>query len=835
MKIPRVSSALNAVDLRQVPPPLLIGERINTQGSRKAKNMVLHDDYDGLVDLGRIQVEDDGAHCLDVCVATTERSDEREFMLKLVKKLSLIIKAPLVIDSTDPETIKAAVTQIPGRPIINSINLEGDGSRFKKLAPLMAKYGLPAIALCIGPDGMAKTPQQKLDTAQLLYETGKRYGLRIEQFIFDVLTFTLATGEEEFLNAGINTLEGIKLVKEKFPESFTTLGLSNISFGLTSPARRIINSVFLHHAVRYGLDSAIVNAKEIVPYIEIDEKEKKLAEDLVFNTHQNALSDLIAYFENVDTHSSAASRKTDVDPAWPAGRRANFRIVHRLKDGIQNDVVSAIADKLEESLTVQDGGDGTLYIDAKPEVTHQGAIRTLNEDLLPAMKEVGDKFGAGELILPFVLKSAECMKAAVGELEKYLIKEEGSSKGKLVLGTVSGDVHDIGKNLVKTIFQNNGYTVYDLGKQVPLQKFLDKIDQVNPDAVGLSALLVATSKQMKLFVEHARKNDMTIPILCGGAAINSNYINRIAKEGGIYAPGMFYCNTMFEGLKVMDVLLSDKKSEFVGDWRQKLENWKDKSAATINPDTLPKSDIKPVQIPSIPKVIGEPIRLKLDQIDMDKVWTLIDKKSLFKLSWGLRGKAGSEFEAAHEEILKEWKSRIIQEKLFEPEIVYGYFKCHNKDRQLLVENPNGDDVELDFPRSTKPEHLCLPDYFGDDDIVAFQVVTVGNKVTEIIDRWNKEDKYTDAYYLHGLAVELAEALAEWINQRIKSEMSLERGGLRFSWGFPSCPDVAQHRLVWKLLQPEKSGMTLTESGQIIPEQSTAAIVVHHPLVKYFVI
>ena len=835
MKIPRVSSALNAVDLRQVPPPLLIGERINTQGSRKAKNMVLHDDYDGLVDLGRIQVEDDGAHCLDVCVATTERSDEREFMLKLVKKLSLIIKAPLVIDSTDPETIEAAVTQIPGRPIINSINLEGDGSRFKKLAPLMAKYGLPAIALCIGPDGMAKTPQQKLDTAQLLYETGKQYGLRIEQFIFDVLTFTLATGEEEFLNAGINTLEGIKLVKEKFPESFTTLGLSNISFGLTSPARRIINSVFLHHAVRYGLDSAIVNAKEIVPYIEIDEKEKKLAEDLVFNTHQNALSDLIAYFENVDTHSSAASRKIDVDPTWPAGRRANFRIVHRLKDGIQNDVVSAIADKLEESLTVQDSGDGTLYIDAKPKVTHQGAIRTLNEDLLPAMKEVGDKFGAGELILPFVLKSAECMKAAVGELEKYLIKEEGSSKGKLVLGTVSGDVHDIGKNLVKTIFQNNGYTVYDLGKQVPLQKFLDKIDQVKPDAVGLSALLVATSKQMKLFVEHARKNDMTIPILCGGAAINSNYINRITKEGGIYAPGVFYCNTMFEGLKVMDALLSDKKSEFVDVWRQKLKNWKDKSAATINPDALPKSDIEPVQIPSIPKVIGEPIRLKLGQIDMDKVWTLIDKKSLFKLSWGLRGKASSEFEAEHEELFKEWKSRIIQEKLFEPEIVYGYFKCHNKDRQLLVENPNGDDVALDFPRSTKPEHLCLPDYFGDDDIVAFQAVTVGNKVTEVIDRWNKEDKYTNAYYLHGLAVELAEALAEWINQRIKSEMSLERGGLRFSWGFPSCPDVAQHRLVWKLLQPEKSGMTLTESGQIIPEQSTAAIVVHHPLVKYFVI
>ena len=834
MKIPRVSSALNAVDLKQVPPPLIIGERLNTQGSRKAKNLVLTDDYDGLVDLARVQVEDDGAHCLDVCVATTERADEREFMLTLVKKLSLTIKAPLVIDSTDPEVIRDTVTQIPGRPIINSINLEGDGSKFEQLAPLMAKYGLPAIALCIGPNGMAKTPQQKLETAELLYETGKKYGLRIEQFIFDVLTFTLATGAEEFLDAGNHTLQGIKLVKEKFPDCFTTLGLSNISFGLTPPARRIINSTFLYHAVKSGLDSAIVNAKEIIPYGEIDEKERKLAEALIFNSHPNALSDLISHFENTTSTAKADSKKADVDPSLPAGKRANFRIVHRLKNGIENDVVSAIAEKLDNDTVVQDT-DGVLSLDAPPEITHSGAIKTLNEDLLPAMKEVGDKFGAGELILPFVLKSAECMKAAVNELEKYLVKEEGASKGKLVLGTVYGDVHDIGKNLVKTIFQNNGYTVYDLGKQVPLQEFLDKIDEVKPDAVGLSALLVVTSKQMKLFVEHARKNKMTLPILCGGAAINSNYINRIAKEDGIYAPGMFYCNTMFEGLKTMDALLSDEKSKFVADWRAKLENWQDKSNAAIDPDTLPRSDVKPVALPPTPKIIGEPIRLKSDQIDMDKVWPLIDKKSLFKLSWGLKGKAGSKLETEHEELLKEWKLRITREKLFEPEIVYGYFRCHNKGRQLLVENPHGDDVEFEFPRSTKPEHLCLPDYFGDDDVVAFQAVTVGTKVTRIIDQWNKEDKYTDAYYLHGLAVEAAEALAAWINQRIKSDLNLTQGGLRFSWGFPSCPDVAQHHLVWKLLQPEKSGMSLTESGQIIPEQSTAAIVVHHPLVKYFVI
>ncbi len=832
MTIPRVSSALKAVDLKQLPAPLIIGERINTQGSRKAKQLVLANDYDGLIDLARTQVKN-GAHCLDVCVATTERSDEREFMLNLVKRLSLEIDAPLVIDSTDPEVIEASIKQIPGRPIINSINLEGDGSRFEKLAPLMAKYGLPSIALCIGPNGMAKTPQQKVETAELLYETGKKYGLKIEQFIFDVLTFTLATGEDEFLDAGKNTLEGIRLVKAKFPNSFTTLGLSNISFGLAPYARKIINSVFLHHAIKSGLDTVIVNAKEIVPYGEIDDKERKLTEDLIFNTHPNALSELISYFEKTGSKSSTSTKKVDVDPSWPPGKRANFRIVNRLKNGIQNDVVSAIADKIGKNELIKDN-DRILSLDVTPEVTHDGAIRTLNEDLLPAMKEVGDKFGAGELILPFVLKSAECMKAAVDELEKYLLKEEGVSKGKLVLGTVYGDVHDIGKNLVKTIFQNNGYTVYDLGKQVPLQKFLEKIDEVNPDAIGLSALLVSTSKQMQFFVEHARKNKMTLPILCGGAAINTNYINRIAKEDGIYEPGVFYCNTMFEGLKTMDVLVSDEKPKLLATWKEKMENWKEKSVSSIDSANIPKSDIKPVKAPT-PKSIGEPIRLKADQIKMDEVWQMIDKKSLFKLSWGLRGKAGSESEEEHEDLLNQWRIRIIREKLFEPEIVYGYFRCHNKDGKLLVENPTGDDLEFDFPRSTKPEHLCLTDYFGEDDIVAFQSVTVGNKVVEIIEQWNKEDKYTDAYYLHGLAVEVAEALAEWINRKIKSELDLEQGGLRYSWGFPSCPDVLQHRLVWKLLQPEKSGMILTESGQIIPEQSTAAIVVHHPKAKYFVL
>ncbi len=838
MATPRVSSALKAVDLRQIPPPLIIGERVNTQGSKKAKRMVLDDDYEGLVDLAREQVKD-GAHCLDICVATTERSDELEFMKRLVKQLSIEITAPLVIDSTDPDVIIAAVRQIPGRPIINSINLEGDGQRFRLLAPIMAKYGLPAIALCIGPKGMAKTPQQKLETAELLYNTGQEYGLKPEQFIFDVLTFTLATGEEEFLTAGKDTLEGIRLVKARFPESFTTLGLSNISFGLIPQARKILNSVFLHHAVQAGLDTAIVNAKEIIPYNDISVKERELADALIFNTRRNALPELVVYYENIG-ETSAKENKIDVDPTWPANRRVNFRVVNRLKDGIQNDVVCAIAESLGDESLVRDR-DGQLYLAAEPSTTHTGAIKTLNNSLLPAMKEVGDKFGSGQLILPFVLKSAECMKVAVSELEKYLLKEKGTSKGKLVLGTVYGDVHDIGKNLVKTIFQNNGYDVYDLGKQVPLQRFMEEIESVQPDAVGLSALLVSTSKQMQLFVDHARKHNMHIPILCGGAAINSNYINRIAKEDHIYKDGVFYCNTMFEGLKTMDMIMSDQRDIFLKEWRDKLAEWKERSNKTIDQTSIPKSKIVPAPLTTDivsslvdRDMINRSIRLDTDEIDIDQVFEMIDKKTLVTMSWGIRGRASAVQEQDIDALFNEWKTKVVNEDLFESKAVYGYFRCHSKDTKLIVDYADGD-ITLDFPRSTKPEHLCLADYFAKDDIVAFQAVTVGNKVADIIEEWNNKDRYTDAYYLHGLAVATAEALAEWINRRIRSDLGLSECGLRYSWGYPSCPDISQHNLVWKILRPEESGMTLTTAGQIIPEQSTAAIVVHHKDAKYFVI
>ncbi len=835
--VPRVSSALKAVDLRQDPPPMIIGERLNTQGSRKAKELVLANDFDGLVDLARAQVED-GAHCLDVCVALTERSDEQEqqFMTTLVKRLSLEVEAPLVIDSTVPAVIEAAIRQIPGRPIINSINLEGDGARFHALAPLMAKYGVPAIALCIGPKGMAKTPQEKVEVAELMYDVGsKQYGLKPWQFIFDVLTFTLATGEAEFSESAKNTLEGIRLVKQRLPDSFVSLGLSNVSFGLAPSARKVVNSVFLYHALKAGLDAVIINARDIIAYPAIDDRQRTLAEDLVFNKHQNALAELISHFEGAKAASSAGKR-VDVDPAWDAGRKCYFRIVNRLKEGIEDDVVRAIADRTRGEHKVK-SDSGRLVLDAAKPQAHEAAVETLNEVLLPAMKEVGDKFGAGELILPFVLKSAECMKAAVAELEKYLIKQEGVSKGTLVLCTVYGDVHDIGKNLVKTIFVNNGYTVHDLGKQVPLQRILEKIAEVKADAVGLSALLVSTSKQMQYFVEHARQNNMEVPVLCGGAAINTSYVNRIAKEGGVYEPGVYYCKTAFEGLKVMNKLMSPEREQFERDWRQKIDRWSDKAAAA--PEQQPHSGVRPVKPPTPPHLCT-PVRIEPSQVDLVQVWKHMNRKSLFVLQWGMKGKGASDQDP--DKLLEQWMHRVTKENLFEPRVVYGYYRCHNLTQgqpgsgRLAVDLPSGKQIVFEFPRSSKNKHLCLADYFGKDDIVAFQSVTAGNKVAETIELWNKQDRYTDAYYLHGLAVETAEAMAEWVNARIRDELKIgPNRGLRFSWGYPSCPDILQHHLVWEILDPSKSGMTLTESGQIVPDQSTAALVVHHPEAEYFVL
>ncbi|HKR72839.1 MAG TPA: dihydropteroate synthase [Candidatus Nitrosocosmicus sp.] len=852
---PKVSSALNSVDLFQLPRPLIIGERLNSQGSKKAKQMVLNNDFDGLIDVARFQVED-GAHCIDVCVATTERSDEKEFMEKLVKRLSLEIEAPLVIDSTDAGVISTALRQIPGVPIINSINLEGDGSRFTDISPLMKKYGAPAISMCIGPDGMAKTSSEKVSVAGLIYDKAMAIDLKPWQLIYDVLTFTLATGEAEYINSASQTLQAIKLVKEKFPKVLTTLGLSNVSFGLPTEARKFLNSVFLYHAIQNGLDSVIINPKDIIPYPQINQSDKEKCEDLIFNNSNDALAELISHFSSKGTLQSSSDQKQkqdstlELDTTWDAGKRCYFRIVNRLKEGIEKDVALAISERnrTDPQMNVlnieHEKGMVRIKLEGNEEKLHTAAVETLNEVLLPAMKEVGDKFGAGELILPFVLKSAECMKAAVAELEKYLIKQEGISKGRLVLCTVYGDVHDIGKNLVKTIFVNNGYEVFDLGKQVPIPVIVNKIKEVNANAVGLSALLVSTSKQMQLFAEFVRENKIEIPVLCGGAAINSDYINRIAKgKGKVYEPGIFYCKTAFEGLKVMNNLMGENKKKFMNDWLQKLSSWKERKYVPSEPSANVEdfvSTVKPVMNKPTPPKLDHVYRFKKNDLSLTDIWNYLNKKSLFVLSWGLRGKSAPGLKDEYDKLLEDWKSKVLTEDLFDPQAVYSYFKCRRIEKNnLLIKYKDNNQIESElvfkFPRSSNKQHLCLADYFDseNDDIVAFQSVTMGNKVADIIEEWNKQGRYTDAYYLHGLAVESTEALADWINYKIKSDLSLTTGGLRYSWGYPSCPDITQHFLVWKLLNPSVNGMTLTESGQIVPEFSTAAIVVHNPVAQYF--
>ena len=728
----------------------------------------------------------DGAHCLDLCMASND-IDEEALLLKLTKLLSSIISAPLVIDCTDPKLVAKAVMYTPGRPIINSINLENE-ERFAGMAEIMAKYGVPAVAMCIGTKGMARTAADKLKVAEELFEHGKKWDLREEQYIFDVLTFPITTGTEQ--DSAMNTFEGIRLVKERFPKASTILGISNVSMSLKPYARRRVNSIFLHHAVKAGLDAAIIDVGSIIPYHTIPQDTVKVVEDVLFNKTPDALEILDAHFSD---RKDESLDRSDVDPSWAPAERAKFRIINQMPAGIVQDT--------KEAITSLGGG-------------HDSALTVLNDSLLPAMREVGDMFGRGDLILASVLKSAECMKSATTELEKHLDKIEGSTKGTIVLGTVFGDVHDIGKNLAKTILENNGFTVHDLGKQVPLQKFLDAVKEYKADAVGLSALLVHTSKQMKLFVEHARDNNLDLPILCGGAAINSNYINRIANDGGTYGK-VFYCNTIFDGLNVMEDLVSDrsatiqKRQDFLENWTERKYDFK----------AVQASFIKPLAEPPFPD--NMPVRTL--SVQCSEIWPRIDLKELFKGQWGLTGKAATKkAEAEHHDVLEQQKEIAL--KLFDPQITYGFFKCRSDGDKLIVDEKH----TFEFPRSRGG--LCLADYFGGKDCVAFQAVTVGKRVTEALEKLNAENRYTDSYYLTGLSTMSAEALATYANEIINSEWGIKKS-TRYSWGYPSCPDITQHKIVWDLLKPDN--MELTDYGQITPEHSTAAIVVHHPESKYF--
>ncbi len=832
--VPRVSSAMRAITLHQDPPPLLVGERVNSQGSRAVKRMLLADDYDGIVRVAREQAES-GAHVLDVCVALTERADEAEQMSRVVKLLSMSVEAPIMIDSTEPAVLAAALAHLPGRGIVNSINMENGRQRIDAVLPLVRKHGAAVVALTIDEQGMAKTRQRKLEIARRIHDIATtEFGLAPADLLFDALTFTLATGEAEWIDSATETIEGIRLIKRELPGVLTSLGVSNVSFGLSPEARAVLNSVFLHHCVAAGLDAAIVNPAHIRPYAEVDAAERALADDLVFNRRPDALQQFIEHFSGTGTGGSRAAAGPAADPTagMTADQRIHWMIVHRKKEGIEDQLDAA--------------------------GVREQPVRVLNDVLLPAMKEVGDKFGAGELILPFVLQSAEVMKRAVKHLEQFLEKTEGYTKGKVVLATVYGDVHDIGKSLVNTILSNNGYTVYDLGKQVPVNTIIAKADEVQADAIGLSALLVSTSKQMPLCVQELDRRGLTYPVLIGGAAINRRFGRRTLFVDGErpYSAGVYYCKDAFEGLSMMDELMdTDRRREAVArtlDEARKdvfLHTTVGKDIAAGSASTERSAVRADGPIPTAP-FFGTRV---LRQIPLAEVFPLLDLEELFRLQWGGRG-SGPAFERAVREefqpALERLTAQASHEKWLVPQAVYGYFPVQSRGNDLVVYDPAAyesdggalrETARFTFPRQVGRDRLCIADYFrpvdsGEVDVVALQIVTVGDAATHRFDTLQQAGEYTEAFYTHGLGVETAEALAEWMHRRIRSELGLPAGqGKRYSWGYGACPDLDDHTTVFRLLPADAIGMQLTSAFQLLPEQSTAAIIVHHPEAKYYAV
>ena len=832
--VPSVSSAMRATTLRQEPAPLLIGERVNSQGSRKVKRLLLADDYDGILDVAREQVEG-GAHVLDVCVALTERADEAEQMAKVVKLLSMSVEAPIMIDSTEASVIEAALEHIPGRAIINSINMENGRERIDKVVPLAKKHGAALVALTIDPVGMAKTRERKLEVARKIFDiVVGEYGMKPEDLIYDDLTFTLATGDAEWINSAVETIEGIKLIKRELPGVYTSLGVSNVSFGLAPAARGVLNSVMLHHCVEAGLDMAIVNPVHITPYAEIPEAERALADDLIFNRRPDALQRFIEHYDKGRGPSDSAPGKAQEDPTagMSADQRVHWMVVHRKKEGIE------------------------AALDASGVRDHP--VRVLNEVLLPAMKEVGDKFGAGELILPFVLQSAEVMKKAVKHLEQFLERAEGFTKGKVVLATVYGDVHDIGKSLVNTILSNNGYTVYDLGKQVPVNTIIDKAVEVGADAIGLSALLVSTSKQMPLCVQELDKRKLSFPVLIGGAAINRRFGRRamFVEAERPYDSGVFYCKDAFEGLETMDRLQdADRRKAFVArnldDARKDvfLRTTVGKDVAVGN-DAGVRSAVSSDHAVPVAPFFGTRV---LRDIPLDEVFQVLDLDELYRLQWGGRG-SGPEYEKMVQEVFEPTLARLKdaarKEGWLKPQALYGFFPAQSLGNDLLVYEADAYARDgtlkplttFHFPRQEGRERLCIADYFrGQDasevDVVAFQIVTVGDEATRRFDALQKEGEYSEGYFAHGLAVETAEATAEWLHRKLRHDLGIPPGrGKRYSWGYGACPDLDDHARLFKLLPAEKElGMELTSAFQLIPEQSTAAIIVHHPEAKYYAV
>ena len=814
---PSVSSLYQAIELKQDIPPLLIGERCNTNGSKKFRELLLADDFDGCLQVALDQ-ETKGAQVLDICTAYAGRN-EKEDLIRFFKMLIGTVKLPLMVDSTQPDCIEAVLKIYPGRIIINSINLEDGGMNLHKVCTLAKKYGAAVVALTINKQGMAMTTAEKVDTAQQIYDLAVgEHGLRPGDILFDPLTFTIGSGDESLHDAAIQTLNAIKQIKDQMPGVHTLLGVSNISFGLRPHARKILNSVFLHEAVEAGLDAAIIDTAKVIPLAQIEQADRDICMDLIYDrkggSEKGPLMAFIDYFED----KSDQPEDSDTQQDQPSEKSLHEMILKGKKDG------------LEDILTI-------LLRRYRP-------LDIINNILVPAMRNVGDLFGKGEILLPFVLQSAEVMKKSVAFLEPYMDKADESEKLKVLLATVQGDVHDIGKNLVDIILSNNGYTVYNIGIKVPAETIIEKAKEYNVDIVGLSGLLVKSAIVMQESMPQYKEAGLKAPILLGGAALTQKFVAESCVPG--FDKPVVYCPDAFAGLKA------------VRDFEEgKLTATEFEAKAT---SVTKKAGLKNIEIITDNPVPKPPFLGAKQVVDIDPnlIYPYVNEQALFRGRWGYRrGKMGAdEYKTLVNDtvipIYEGLKQRGIDEKLVQPKVTYGYYKCFSRDNSVFV--MDGEQTyEFQFPRQDFAPNLCISDFFKSEqdgsDITGFFVVTIGEQIGAAAKELFEKDEYHDYLMLHGFGVEVTDAVAEYWHEVMRVELGISQQrpdnmtgyasqqyqGSRYGFGYPACPDLGAHEHVFKLLKPEQIGVTLTENMEMVPEQTTSAIVAHHPQAKYFAV
>ncbi len=867
--IESVSSLYNSVPMLMEPRPLIVGERTNANGSKLFRDLLGESDYEAIVDIAKEQVAE-GAHVLDVCTAYVGR-DEVHDMVEVIKRINTQVNIPIMVDSTEYPVLKEALKYISGKPIINSVNLEDGEERVALIAGLAKQFGAALVVLTIDEEGMAKTAEKKFAVASRLYEMlVHKYGIDPRNLIYDTLTFTLGSGDEEMRNAGVETIKSIRMIKDKYPEVKTILGLSNISFGLDAKLRPALNSVFLHECVEAGLDMAIASAKKLYPIAKLDPKVKDLCLDLVYDRRKADYDPLHALIDCV----SDIKHDTDASANPYEGLELEEILAQRIIDGNKTNI--------------------DLDLDAAMAKGH-APLDIINMFLMNGMKVVGDRFRSGEMQLPFVLQSATCMKTAVAHLEKFMTKAEGAgNKGSIVLATVKGDVHDIGKNLVDIILTNNGYKVYNLGIKQPIDEILKALEEYKADVVGMSGLLVKSTLIMKQNLEAMNERNISIPVILGGSALTRRYVEEDCAQ--TYKGTVFYGFDAFTDLSLMERICSGPKNEkdrykiYVENLKQEFYKTraKSKDIEQINPETNSPYDKVEEQASTVdefsftekisttrilttneipkPPFLGDKL-ISTEEINLDDVFRYINVDALVIGQWNMgKGKRSEEeYAKQRQEViyptLERIKAEAKQEGYIQAKIVYGHYKCrvdeNNPNMLRVIEGeiasspsaPRNDGlVDFIFPRQINKEHLCLTDYFrGGENIVAFQVVTIGESAAKFVSGLYKAGQFDEYLYHYGFATEMTEALAEYAHARIRREWGfgaeddlnpakLVRGayhGLRYSFGYPACPRIEDQKQVFDLLNPDRIGLELSEEWQIHPEHSTSAIVVHHPDAKYF--